>query len=84
MVILHVKDSEGSMMTISEFDPNLGIFDIFFDFYVVNDSTRDFFYFSYIQSASLNKFMYFSKKIRAEKISTKNIESPLIYGILYT
>ena len=29
LVILHVKDSEASMMTISEFDPNLWIFDIF-------------------------------------------------------
>ena len=37
----HVKDSKGSLMPISEFEPNLEIFDIFLDFYVVNDSTQD-------------------------------------------
>ena len=32
LVISHVEYSEGSMMTIPEFDPNLRIFEFFLDF----------------------------------------------------
>ena len=65
-------------MTVPKFDQNLGIFDIFLDFYLLNNAIQGFLYFSYVQSTPLYKLMYFSKKIGDEKISTKTIESPLV------
>ena len=49
------------MMTISEFEPNVRIFYILLDFYVVNDSTPQISYFSYMHSTPLNKLIFFQK-----------------------
>ena len=85
LVIFHVKDSEGSMMTISEFDPNLRIFDIFLDFQLINDSSRDSYYFSDMQTTPLNKLIYFSKKSESKKFRPKSLNPPyIIYCESYT
>ena len=76
LVILYVKDSEGSLMTFPKFDQNLGIFDIFLHFYLLDNSIQGFLYFSYVQSTPLYKLMYFSKKSETEKFRPKPLNLP--------
>ena len=37
LTILHVKHTEGSLMALTEFDPNVKIFETFLDFYQPNN-----------------------------------------------